>query len=375
MSTMETKTSGVQRLAERLRDDIGLRGLNAGEPYLTAAEAAEMFGVSTAMAHRALKVLADDKWVLRRRNAGTFVGSSAGQKTPTRVQTVHVLMPADIHITLVRTDLLLNGIRGALENVQVQFGFLPEAQSVEYVEGLLRAASAGGEVVGVVAIRCRNEVYRYLAETGLPVVVVGTLWAGGLPLPSIDTDQHETGRLLTQYLIDRGHKRMALLTGANGWPGDNDFLDGVSEALTTARLPHNAMITRITPHDAETFKAAARQLLEMHDRAGGLIVRGQALAEMAAKVAGDMGFSVPGDVEIVFQDFGTRQVERSAFPHVQTRMHFEEVAARIGRMLDDMRQGNNLEKERVVIPVELHKPSLDNHPPKQAGARHSRPIG
>lgn len=327
-----------------------------GDRYLTAVEASQMLDVSTTMAHRALKHLADNQLLVRRRNCGTFVGPRAGAKRATKIRAVYVLMPAEGKDTSrVRSDLLMEGIRNQLDNVNVQFSFIPAHDALEYVRELVRFASSGGELAGIVPISCPREVYRHLAEAGVPSVVLGSLYLGDPTIPSVDTDNHETGRLLCRRLVDDGHRRIGLLTSLSGRPGDNDFFDGVSEVLTSVGLPHNALVMRIVPPDVETFPVAARHLLEMADRPSAVITRCQHMADAVARAASDLGLSVPEDVEIVFEDLSIAQIEPSPYPHVRSRLQPKQIGTLVGGMLKRLVEGQALDKQRVVTPVELCK--------------------
>lgn len=357
-------SSSVRRLAKRLEQDVRMRGLCAGDRYLTAAEAARQFGTSVTAAHHALKLLADQQLLLRRRNSGTFVGPKAAASKASKIRTVHVLMPADHCITMARSDLLMRGILSQIGDASVQFNFLPDRDTVAYVRELISMANAAGEVAGIVAIRCPREVYRLLAESRLPTVVFGSLFPGEPVLPSINTDERETGRLLTQYLIDRGHRRMALLTGAEGWPGDNDFFDGVSQALTTARLPHDALLIRIIPYEERVYWATTQQLLAMSDPPDGFITRERVLVDVIARAAEEAGrkaskstAKASAAVEIVFQEFATTEAEQSPYVHVRPQLLLEDAAAVIGKMLRAVSENRPLESDRIVLPVELRVPS------------------
>ena len=94
MSSTDTPTSSLHHLASRLEQDIRQRGLWAGDRYLTASEAAELLGVSTATAHRAMQVLAQRRMLVRHPSRGTFVGPHFEMKQNTMIRTVCALMPA-----------------------------------------------------------------------------------------------------------------------------------------------------------------------------------------------------------------------------------------------------------------------------------------
>ena len=57
MSSDDTSPSKIRWLARKIEDDIRTRGLRAGEPYLTTAQAGRQMGISKSMAYRAMKIL------------------------------------------------------------------------------------------------------------------------------------------------------------------------------------------------------------------------------------------------------------------------------------------------------------------------------
>ena len=308
------ETSTVRRLAARLEQDIRHRGLGAGDRYMTAMEVGEKFRVSTTTAHRALRVLADRDAVIRRHNRGTFVGPSLGRQPDSQVRmlNVYVLLPEDSGAgSTVCCPEFIDGIRGQMPGTNVQFSFLPSRDDVDYVHELLRSAGTGGQVAGIVAVSCGREVYRLLAEAGSPTVVFGSLYPGDVTLPSIDEDNHEAGRLLMRYLIEKGHRRVALFTPADSRPGDNAFLDGIHEVLQQAALPHGTMVMRSLPHEQATTAAAAKELLGSSNRPTAFIVRAEPITRVVASVAAEMGLDLPEAVEVVFQDQATWPVQRS----------------------------------------------------------------
>ncbi len=351
------ETSSVRLLANRLEDHIRTSGLGPGDRYLTAAEAGELLTVSTATAHRAMKTLADRRVLIRHTGRGTFVGAHFGSNRRLKIRTVYALVQSQNKLVAdFPFDLFTRGIRSSFHDANVQLSFLPPGPSVEYVKELIRSAKAAGEVGGMVPISCPREVYRCLAHADLPVVIFGSPYADQQGVASVDVDNHESGRLLTRRLLERGHRRMVLLSFAEGRPGDNDFFDGVSEELTAAELPHNSLVVRIVPHDAGVFTAQLRQLLEAPDHPTGLIARCGRLASAAGAAVSSVGHSAAGQIEIVFQDHPPTTGNELPYTCVRPRLSFQETAVLIGEMLDRLSGGEPLEQERVVVPVQLQQP-------------------
>ena len=347
------QNANVYDTARRLEADIRQKRLTAGSRYLTAAEAGRMLGVSTATAHRAMALLARRELVVRRRNSGTFVGASFGTPPKRRVRTLYAILrgaagdPVEYPF-----DLFVQGVHRVLNGVNIQVSFLPASERLEYLRELIESAGKAGEVAGLVPISCPREVYRILADTHLPMVIHGTAYLDQENIPSIDVDNREAGRLLTEYLVGRGHRRMALLCAADQLPGDNLFFDGTSEGVTAARLPHNALIVRSIPRDQDTFAVEIQRLLEGDDPPTALIARTPTLGLDALRTVERLR----AGIDVVC--YAHQPMPEAMFPyaHVVPRIPFVETIESLARMLDEQAQGVSLEARRVVIPVELRIP-------------------
>ncbi|MBN2293375.1 MAG: substrate-binding domain-containing protein [Pirellulales bacterium] len=354
MLTQNENFSIVGHIANRLEADIRGRGLRQGARYLSTVDAGRMLGVSPATAHRAMQLLVDKNLLVRRTRSGTFVGPAAGTDIAHRIRTIQVLTtPEKRAYASAYASHLLRGLGRAIPDVNVQFTFIPSHDPAGFVKDLLDSANATGEIVGFVAASCPCEVYRVLSESGVPTVVTGTLPLDGPDLPSVTLDDFEGGRLLTEYLLKRGHRRIALLATTLDRPGDKLLFDGIGNPLTRAGLPHNSLVFQVVMETASSVEAAVRHFLEMPDRPTAFIARSERLADMVNTSLSEIGPDAVGDIEIVFLDYKTETVEQSPLPHVQSKRSHEEGARLIGEMLQKLHEGQTIDQRRIVAPVEF----------------------
>lgn len=335
-----------------LEEDIRRRDLKIGDRYITAQEAAEMLGVSRATAQRAMKILGDSQKLLRRRSLGTFIGPGAVNQSNSKVRTVYIISPEEEYNSA-WASWMSRGIRRASGSTNVNFGVVPKNDGIEYLKQLVQFAKASGPFLGIIATGGNRDIYQYLAESGVPTVIFGSLYQDNTRIPSLDLDNREAARLMTRYLIDRGHKRIMSMTVSDGRPGDHDFFDGVSDVLTEAGLPANALIMRIVPDDIKLALPRVQQFLSSCDRPSGLIVRGSGILAAADKAIDQLELSVPDEVEMVYQNVNSEAESNPKHPHVMPKTDMEDVACRLGSMIKQISNGQKLEKIRVVLPVEL----------------------
>jgi DNA-binding transcriptional regulator YhcF (GntR family) len=235
MAITAAPRSNLSLLVKRIENDIRTRALRPGDRYLTAADVGLMLGVSAATAHRAMNVMVTQNLLEREHGRGTFIGAGIGPQRAVSIRTVYIFIEElQRDLTSVPLDSIVAAVRSELVNTNVQFCFIPRSSGAEYVRNLIDAAQRAGHFAGAIPISCSHEVYRYLAGTGAPVVVLGSLYSDQWELTSVDVDYYTAGHLLAKYLCSRGHKRIALFATGGGRPGDNAFYDGVSQALTEA---------------------------------------------------------------------------------------------------------------------------------------------
>ena len=335
----------AEQLAKLLETDIVRRGLREGDRYLTNKQAAELFQVSEVTAHRAMRVLASRNKIVRRRRAGSFVGPESNVTKPTGLRCVHVLIPywlkSDYPLAAV-----IDGLRSEVPGVQVQFNFPPEHDMIPFLHALVDQVENSDTLVGIVAASVSREARRFFQDRDLPVVVSGHTEAD-ISLPWVDRDQRRIGEMLSQYLVDRGHRRIAMIMREQWAPGDNLVAEGIDRVVAGAKAE---LAVRSVLVKEELTAAVIRDLLRSPARPTGLICRSEQHAVWCAQTAEAIGLSVPGDVEIVTcmqTDVTMRTKYR--FPHAS----FDPVAfgAAVGRLLSRWEHGKRPDPDHYEIPV------------------------
>lgn len=346
------ETSRVQRLTKELEEDIRTRGLTTGDRYLTAAEAADVHGVSISTAHRALKLLADARMLMRRRNLGTFVDLRTGKDRKCALETILYIEPFETDYRDEDYSSWVKSLRKQFPRASVQFNCLPAENAIEYVSELIRTAKTAGNLLGVVVNSC-PVLYPLLGNSGVPTVVSGSLGRDDPQLASLDTDNHESGRLLTRYLAEQGHRRIAVFGHDNDRPGTHDLLDGVAEGITEAGLPANALMVRFFPNNHDAFRSAVKSELEVDTRPTAAITYGIQRARLITQAARELGLSETGDFEVVFCGEPTTGEEAKLYTRAVGKMSDSERLETVVKMLKDLTDGRGVRRSRIVSPVEL----------------------
>lgn len=350
----------IMALADKLVADIRRRGLRVGDGYLTSEQAGRMLGVRKSSANLAMRYLADRDIVVRKQRRGTFVGSGVATPRTPHIGSVHFLAPryADRPDRSPRFDQLQAGVEDVLRHASVHFNILPEHHVIDYVRELTEHRRQGDGVMGLVPSSCPREVYRFVQGIDLPAVVLGSDYPDTESLPSVDADFQQMGRLMTEYLLQRGHRRLALLTYRIWYPGENTLLDAINDALMEVDAAHSKLKVRSLPGEVPLFESEVCRLLSAPDRPTGLICRGLTWAEAADRAARSLGLSVPDDVTIIHEERGIGGHRPSPYPSVARSRDEFQTARLVTRMLKDIAEKSPLNQKHVRLPVELRQPEL-----------------
>src|SRR5436190_13702400 len=211
MPAMKGQIPRIIQLADRIAEDIRQKKLKPGDPYPGPTETAEMLGVSTTAANRAMQVLVKRRIIERRQRKGTFVAIPSAAMPSSPLRRVHLV----VHETYLRTEGLLSdgvivGMHDELPATQVQFNFVPSDNDAGQITELISEAMRSGKTEGFVLVRSSLQAQRLIAASGLPTVVHGSLHWSVPRMPWIDRDHRRGGALMTQHLLnaDRKSKRL-----------------------------------------------------------------------------------------------------------------------------------------------------------------------
>lgn len=134
---------------------------------------------------------------------------------------------------------------------------------------------------------------------GLPVVTLGHP-ANAENGYYVDNDNIAAGQAATRYLLERGHKHVALLGYDPQFMVTADRRKGYQQALEEAGLPYRQEdVVPIRYLENTTDEGMLRSLFEKPDRPTGVVCMDDAQAITLCHMLVDMGLSVPGDVSLI----------------------------------------------------------------------------
>jgi LacI family transcriptional regulator len=131
-----------------------------------------------------------------------------------------------------------------------------------------------------------------------PVVAVDP-HVGGSTLPTIDSQNFEGARAITEHLIGLGHRRIAFLAGRPDLESARRREAGFRAALDEADIPFDPDLVLVGGFQETTAEAPARELLTRRPRPTAVFAANDLSAIQTMRTAAELGIHVPDDVSVV----------------------------------------------------------------------------
>ncbi|MBN8994055.1 MAG: LacI family DNA-binding transcriptional regulator [Rhizobiales bacterium] len=268
---------------------------------VTIHDVARRAGVSTATVSRAIgnpgQVTEETRSrVLAAIRATGFTPNATARNLRARsTKTVLVLLPG-------LGNSFWNVIINSLEDVLSEHGYGvifgdtrndPEREA--HYERLVRS----GQVDGLLLFtgRLPHPDFIQLDRT-IPITLVSNEVPGCPDLPLIGIDNRAAAAEMTRYLIGRGHRRIAHLTGPHGHPEAAERIKGYRDALAGAGIAHDEALIWPGGFDPASGRRGAERFFALADRPTAVFAASDEGALGLIKALKDRGLSVPEDVSV-----------------------------------------------------------------------------
>lgn len=361
MSVTNGSTHRIAELADRLIADIGARGLQPGDRYLSTSEASKFLGVGSSTANLALQLLDRRSIISRQQRRGAFIAKRPDEVKAAPLRSVHFLVHQKyFNAEGVGNDHILLGMQQELPGVHVQISFLPNLEESSFVADLIHASLKSKSVDGFILVRSGFATQRMVSASGLPAVVYGSVFPGVGEIARFDRDMFSVGSVLTSYLLARGHRRLAYYNRQQSLPGDHITMDGISRTMGEAGLRTNDMTIRFLPSDDEVCQAETRQLIHSDSPPTAFICRTVQMAESVRSAVNSESDLLERDPDIVVCDCYPGTNTKVEFPYARAQLSAEQQGHQIASLLAEQARGDMVSDKLAIIPVELCTPNNES---------------
>lgn len=141
------------------------------------------------------------------------------------------------------------------------------------------------------------------ALTQVPTVLLDC-YVEDRSLPSVVPDEVQGGRMATEALLRKGHRRIGFINNVDPIPATFGRLEGYKQALAAYNVPFNPSLVRRGKSPAEEGYRCALELMQLPERPTALFCFSDQMAMGAYDAIKELGLSIPEDVAVVgFDNF------------------------------------------------------------------------
>jgi LacI family transcriptional regulator, galactose operon repressor len=186
---------------------------------------------------------------------------------------------------------------------------------------------------------------------GAPIVAVDP-HTGPSGLPTVDSDNLRGARMVTDHLLELGHRRIAMLAGRPDLESAHLREQGYRQALAAAGIDIDEELVQLGGYEPAPSAEAARRLLGVREPPTAVFAANDVSAIAVLGVARELGIAVPERLSVVGFDNIPESVLCST-PLTTVDQHIHEMGRRAMDMLIHLIRQEPLEAAHVTLPTEL----------------------
>lgn len=261
------------------------------------------------------------------------------------IRSGHLRFPND----LVALD-MISGLSMEFSSRDMQFVLQMMAPDAN-VEATYKKALGSGSFDGFVLIDLRQDDPRIelFEEAGVPYVTHGRANRDAVH-PYFDINNFEVAKWQTEHLLARGHNKIAMLNGPEGFSYSLRRLEGYKAALEDAGVEFDeSLVVHCQMTEANGSIATAQIFGAVKEPPTGIICANVFLARGVYNSLEALQLSVPSDVSVIAHDDVLSNIRASAFfPALTvTRSPFKKSWKAISRILCDAIENGMEDRERL----------------------------
>src|SRR5262245_19494599 len=250
-------------------------------------------------------------------------------------------------------SLILSGATEALHEQEMRAVLCPTRhehdREAALVERLMRGTTDGG--ILVMPSESPGELGDLDAQ-GFPFVVIDAPMPLPEQIPVVSATHSRGARAATDHLLRLGHRRIAIVTGRDGWVATEERRTGYQAALAAAGVLAAPELVQSGNFEIPSGYEAARKLLALSEPPTAIFACNDNMAVGVLRAAAEAGLRVPDDLSVV--GFDDSELGRVTTPTLTTvRQPLEEMGRMAVSLLTRLIDGQRVETLRVELGTRL----------------------
>lgn len=226
--------------------------------------------------------------------------------------------------------------------------FFAEGRDVDDALTQLLAYQLDGVVLASTTLSSR--LAKECVSANIPVVMFNRS-ADGAQASSVTSNNREGGRIVGEFLLENGHRRIAYIAGREDSSTNRDREAGLAAALTTAKL--SIYRRAVGNYEREDAATATRELFAGKKPPDAVVVASDHMAfAVIDTLRFELGRTIPNDVSVVSFD----NVPQAAWPAYELTTVMQSVDAMVSattNLLLDQISASEIVRSDVVVGCKL----------------------
>jgi LacI family transcriptional regulator len=203
----------------------------------------------------------------------------------------------------------------------------------------------------ITPVQDRDDDIKNLIDANIPFVIVGRDFEN-IEVEAVYSDEVRGGFLATEYLIKKGHKRIALVDGFLYKSPARGRLEGYKKALKKYGIPLDDDLLSVGDIDVKDGYERTKQLFEKELDFTAIFVYNDMMAFGAMQAIKEKGLRIPEDIGLVgYDDIPFSSLISPALTTI--RLKKQELGAESVKLLLSRINGNRKKTKKVMLGVEL----------------------
>jgi LacI family transcriptional regulator len=198
----------------------------------------------------------------------------------------------------------------------------------------------------------QKEYYDYINKMEIPMILLST--ESDYPIPYITADDFAAGYTATTYLIQKGHKKIGMISGnREGMMAGRRLprIDGFKDALLEHKLPFDEGHIVYGGFNFESGVEGLTQLLEQIPDLTAIFTENDEIGVGVLSQAYQLGIKVPDDLSVIGID-NTKLCNMVTPPLTSVSLSHGEMAEKATNMMFEMIDSNKI-GENCILPHEI----------------------
>jgi len=203
----------------------------------------------------------------------------------------------------------------------------------------------------ITPVQDRDDDIKNLIEANIPFVIVGRDFEN-IEVDAVYNDEVKGGFLATEYLIKKGHKRIALIDGFLYKSPAKGRLEGYKKALNKYRIPLDESLISVGDINIEDGHERTKQMLEKDLNFTAIFAYNDMMAFGSMQAIKEKGLRIPEDIGLVgYDDIPFSSLISPALTTI--RLKKQDLGIESLKLLLSRISGNRKKHKKIMLDVDI----------------------